>query len=458
VNGTEPRPGESSLLRDLLFIAFKRKIFLIVMLVLGSTIVMHGIQASVPEYEATARILIKRTRQMHEMPLESKDVLRRSEVVNTELQLIMSAAVAEIVVDRLDLARGKDRGIVIGNVERRIRATSLAGSDIIDIRYRHRNAERSAQVVNAVIDAYLEVRKGVELNVQALAFLEDQAAKARTARDSVAAMLAALGAEEGTHVQGRKVGMQMDLEEDYRNRLTAIEKDIGMRERQVSVVEAWLASGGPIGDVHEDSIYNTEGVRKARSALGDLNVALADARARYTAGHPEVLAIERKIATTESVLIGEVQGSLDAQRLRLEELEAEKRAVEQVIANLRSSDRRIADAELQVKLLNHDLRVRYDLYEIVMSRMEQFRITAATDPDLTNVAVVSRAAVPRVPKPQPVNMRVVVGAFLIIFGVLMVLALEKMDQSLQIREDVHRYLGVKVLASIPDRRFHRPGR
>jgi capsular polysaccharide biosynthesis protein len=47
---------------------------------------------------------------------------------------------------------------------------------------------------------------------------------------------------------------------------------------------------------------------------------------------------------------------------------------------------------------------------------------------------------------------------MIVFGVLLVFALEKMDQSLQSREDVHRHLGVKVLASIPDRRFHRRGR
>jgi capsular polysaccharide biosynthesis protein len=49
-------------------------------------------------------------------------------------------------------------------------------------------------------------------------------------------------------------------------------------------------------------------------------------------------------------------------------------------------------------------------------------------------------------------MRVVVGAFTIIFGVLLVYALEKADHTLDRREDVHRFLGVKVLASIPERR------
>ena len=68
------------------------------------------------------------------------------------------------------------------------------------------------------------------------------------------------------------------------------------------------------------------------------------------------------------------------------------------------------------------------------------------------MAVISRAEVPSRPSGQPVNMKIVVGVFTIIFGVLLVFGLEKADHSLDRREDVHRFLGVKVLASIPERR------
>ncbi len=458
MNGTEQRAVETSFLRDILFIVFKRKIPLIVMFVLGVMIVTYGITTSVPEYEATARVLVKRTRQGYEMPTETQAVLKRSEVVNTELQIIMSAAVAEAVVDKLGLAEGKDRGAVIAQIENRIKARALPESDIIDIKFRHTKPEMAARIVNTALDAYFEIRKGVELSTQALAFLETQAARARAARDSVATEMAALGAAEGTHVAGRKVEMQMSLAERFRSMLVTIETDIDTRERQLAVVEEWLASGRPITGVEKGAIYDSEGVRKARGTLADLEIGLADTKARYTQDHPEVLRLERQIAATESVLVDEVQQALGSQRLRLDELRAEKRAIEEMMGDLRAADEQIAHTELQMRLLQHDMSLRVNQYEIIVGRMELFRITAATDPDLLNVAVVSRASVPVGPTPRPVNMRVVVGMFMIVFGILLVFALEKMDQSLQSREDVQRHLGIKVLASIPDRRFHRYGR
>jgi succinoglycan biosynthesis transport protein ExoP len=458
VNGNGERPTETSFLRDVLFIVFKRKIPLVAMFILGVLIVTYGITTSVPEYEATARVLVKRTRQGYEMPTETQAVLKRSEVVNTELQIIMSAAVAEAVVDKLGLAEHEDRGLAIARLENRIRGRSAPESDIIDITFRSTDPKMAARVVNAALDAYLEIRKGVELSTEALAFLETQVTRARAARDSVAAAMADLGASQGSHILGLKVQSQMNIEERFRSMLVDVEKEIDTRQRKVAAVEEWLAAGHPVGSAGAGAIYDSDGVRRAQNTLADLQVQLADAKARFTPDHPEVRRLERQIAATESVFVDEVRLALDSQRLRIEELGAEKQAIETMRGQLTAADRKIADTELQMKLLQNDWAIRADLYEVVMSRMSMFRITAATDPDLLNVAVVSRAAVPTRPTPRPVNMRVVVGMFLILFGVLLVFALEKMDQSLQSREDVQRHLGVKVLASIPDRRFHRQGR
>ena len=79
-------------------------------------------------------------------------------------------------------------------------------------------------------------------------------------------------------------------------------------------------------------------------------------------------------------------------------------------------------------------------------------VTAATDPSLQNVAVVSRAEVPATPAAEAVNMQIVLGVFTVVFGVLLIFAIEKADSSIQRREDAQRLLGVKVLASIQERK------
>ncbi len=106
---------------------------------------------------------------------------------------------------------------------------------------------------------------------------------------------------------------------------------------------------------------------------------------------------------------------------------------------------------MQIRLLEHELSIRADLYAVIMDRREQFRITAATDPSLLNVGVVSRAAVPVEPHKGGINMKSVFAFFTLLFGLAFVFAVERMDQSLVRRADVERELGLKVLATVRQR-------
>jgi uncharacterized protein involved in exopolysaccharide biosynthesis len=152
-----------------------------------------------------------------------------------------------------------------------------------------------------------------------------------------------------------------------------------------------------------------------------------------------------------------VEQGVERQRMRLEEWKSEREVAQEILAELTSKDAEIARSELGIRMLEHDLAIWADFYALVADRMEEFRITAATDPSLLNVSIVSRATPPARPTPRPVNMKIVVGVFTIVFGILLVLALERADQSLGRRQDVQNLLGVKVLASIPDRGY-RPER
>ncbi|MCD4690948.1 hypothetical protein K8S17_05745, partial [bacterium] len=224
------------------------------------------------------------------------------------------------------------------------------------------------------------------------------------------------------------------------------------REEQLAMVREWLDSGADEGHVPSGQIYEMATVRQAKVELLRLELQLAEAHAKYTSGHPAVLKLERQIEATQMVLRSEVEQALVRQQMRLDEWKAERRAVASMLNDLHSEDEDIMEELLTIRLLEHDLSIRADLYGIIMDRREQFRITAATDPNLLNVGIVSRAAVPARPTPQPVNMRIVVGLFTIVFGVLLMFMLERMDNSLERREDVQRTLGLKVLATIPERR------
>ncbi len=442
----------ASLLRDVAYIVFKRKIVLITFTLVGIAVMAYGFMTAVPSYEATARVYIKRLPQGYVMPSETRAVLKRSEVINSEINFIESSAVATAVVDRLGLATGDDRGIAIYDMERRIRAIDQPEADIIDISFRHTDPERAAAVVNAALDAYLEIRKSVSLNYDAVRYLDEQAHRLKAQRDSVAMAIAEFGGESGNLAQGRRGEQRMGLQDRFSNELASLTSTIASREEQLAMVQDWLVSGADPSQVPSGDIYEMATVRQAKARLLDLDLGLAEARSRYTPEHPSVLKLERQIESTGVILRSEVEQALLRQRMRLDEWKAERRAVVSMLEDLHSEDEDIMEEALTIRLLEHDLSIKADLYGIIMDRREQFRITAATDPNLLNVGIVSRAAVPARPTPQPVNMRIVVGLFTIVFGMLLMFMLEKMDNSLERREDVQRTLGLKVLATIPDRR------
>jgi len=441
----------ASVVRDLVFIVFKRKFPLLGLLLLGAAILAYGAATGEPEYEATARVFVKRQPMGYQMPAESQAVLRRVEVVNSEIQIITSAAVASAVVDSLGLAHGAGRTLAIQRLQKRIKAESPAESDIIDIRYRDKDPELAASVVNAALDAYLDTRRSVAYNSEALEFLNHQAGVVRAELDSIADEIAKLGGEHWQLSVGRRSEQQMGLGDRLLNELITLDTHIAMREEHLTLVEGWLAESD-MSHVPTYDVYEMPTVMEAKRLLLNVQEALADAKSRYAPDHPELQRLERQVEESSRVLRTEVEQAYMRQRAQIGEWKASRRAALDKYQELQSQNPGIAQDDVTIRLLEHELSIRADLYAVIMDRREQYRITAATDPSLLNVGVVSRAVVPAEPAAQAVNMRFVFGLFTIFFGVMLIMALERMDHTLERPEDVERSLGVRVLAWIPDRR------
>ncbi len=446
------RETEPTLLRDVVYVAFKRKFPLIGLFLLGVLIIAYGSVGQKPEYQATARVMVQRLRAAYAMPAVTSAVLRRGEAINSELQIIMSTAVAAQVVDRLGISETKNRGLAIEEYSKRIKAKALPESDIIDIEFRDTDPEWAALVVNTALESYLETRARVALNLEAVEYLTDQADRAKAARDSVAAEIARLTGETGDIIQGLRGEMAMGLQNNLRDEQLTLAARINSREVELAEVRRWLDESTDYSHVPSGDIYEMGTVATTYTTLIHADADLASAQARYTPDHPEVKRLERQIAALQQLLRDEVERALKRQEMRLFEWKAQKQAVDDLLAQLEQQDAGIAAATVQRRILEADLDARNDVYTIILDRSEEYRVTAAVDPSIQNVSVVSRAEVPSSPTPRPVNMKFVVGVFTIIFGILLVYGLEKADHSLERREDVHRFLGVKVLASIPERK------
>jgi uncharacterized protein involved in exopolysaccharide biosynthesis len=439
------------LLDEVLFVVFRRKFLILGLLIVAAAIFVYGITSEVERYTAQAIVMIRRQMPSYAMPAESRVVLRREEVVNSEIEIITSPAVAEGVVDSLGLAEGANRARIINGIHNGIRAEAEPESNIIKIAYTHRNPELAAMIVNAVVEEYLRVRTRVTFDYDAVAYLDEQAIRAKAKVDSLGEALVRYGAEEGQLMSGLKGAHMMETVNRLTNRLKDVETKIITAEQTVVLSEEWLASGAGASAAPSAEIYGMVTYKEAKLQHLDLSLSLEAARAKYAPDHPEIKHLERMVAGSEKVVRQEVEQGLLRQKMYVEELKAEEKALVDVLAQLRTEYPKIAHDNMRIRLIEHELDVRADLYGTIVDRREQFRITAATDPSLLSVGVVSKAAVPVNPTKSGVNMKSVFAFFTLVFGVALVFAVERMDQSLVRRVDIERELGLKVLASLRHR-------
>ena len=448
----EIQQTEAVLLEEILYVLFRRKLLIVALLLIAGGIFTYGVMTEVEVYTAEAIVMIRRLPLGYAMPSESRAVLKRGEVVNSEIAIITSPAVAEEVVDRLGLAEGRNRAQVIHNVSGQIRAEAEPESNIIKLSFSHTDGERAAEIVNAALDAYLDVRAKVAFDYDAVEHLERQTRRVKAEKDSIGAEIVKHRAMEGQLSGDFKADQHMGLINRFVNELTGLDSRIYSWEEKIVMTEEWLASGEDIANAPSGDIYAMPTVQQTKLRHLDTKAQLASARARYAPGHPEIKRLGRELASVEEMVRTEVEQALRRQKMWLEERKVERRSIARILAELESENTRLSEENMQIRMLENELTIRADLYAVVMDRREQFRITAATDPSLLNVGVVSRATVPVEASKAGINMKSVFAFFTLLFGLAFVFAVERMDQSLVRRSDIERELGLKVLAIVR----HRP--
>lgn len=448
----EAQQTEAVLLEEILYVIFRRKLLIIALLLVAGAIFVYGIVTEVTAYKAEAIVMIRRLPLGYQMPAESRSVLKRGEVVNSEIEIITSPAVAEEVVDRLGLGEEGNRARTVHQINKQIKAEAEPESNIIKLSYRHTDPRRAAEVTNAALDAYLSVRARVALDYDAVNYLDEQAARIKTEIDSIGQEIIRYGAESGQLAREVMGNQHMGVINRFVNQLRGLDNTINTLTAKIEMIEEWLESDRDASEVPSDALYEMSTVRAAKLRNLEMRQRLDSARAKYSEGHPEILVLEREVESSGRMLRQEVEEALFRQKMQLEEWKAERRATLKNLETLRAENPRLADENMQIRLLEHELSIRADLYAVIMDRREQFRITAATDPSLLNVGVVSRASVPVEPSSVGINMKSVFAFFTLLFGLAFVFAVERMDQSLVRRTDVERELGLKVLAVVK----HRP--
>jgi len=498
--------------RDLAHVLFKRKYQ--ILSIFAATVILATIGAylSPRNYVASATVYVVRNLSpiAASAPTSLNIVLDRKEVLNSEVDLIMSRAMAEQVAEVLSASndagakapprtppafvrllrsgaqtvRGFFSGIglidpppgereaYITGIQQSIEAKPAVNSDFITITGTAENPQYAALIVNTYTQAYLERRLSLFKRPGLEDFYDEQIRRARATVEGLEDQIKTLKTGTGVVTEDEQLRLKLQELSGLNGELNRVRSESRELEERTAALKARTQD-------QPDAIMSSRVVQR-NPAVVDLEKKAVDLQAeralelnRFQGDSPVIQDLDRSIERLQQAAAGEpatvigsestVQNTMRTTLLtELYRAESDQLAKQ---ARERTLIRQIEDLTREIQAVDSNASELRQLaaasasasktYTTYVQQREEARIQTATDADVTNLHVINRATAPSRPK-YPRLLLVVIGAVLgLVMGLALAFISELFSHSLNRKEDVERELDLPVLAALPDLRVLR---
>ncbi len=454
---TEARPHMS--IRDYVHVVFKRKIQ--ILLFFGATLcaVAIGSFLTTPKYEATAQLLIKIGRENMYVPTlpasgNSSPIIsfNREEQINSEIEILKGRFLVERVVESLgsvviypDLS-STGRGLLSGlfqnmdvrqsrlqravlRLQKGMKVAGVRKSDVIELRFKHKDPRTAATVVNTLVNFYLERHLEIHKSPQAFRFFQEQA---QILKDKLK------GAQDKLEGFKKKHQLTSSLEEE-RSLLLRQEADLRTALNQTLSEEA-ETENRLRNPVHDDNLL---------SRLVDLELKEQELLTKYTDESHFVQSVREEMQIVRQTLAEQRSRRYEAEMKALKAKEETQRAQ---LAEYQKRLEELKRIEMEFNRLQQTVEVDRENYRLYLTKFEESRVSDAMDTEkIANVSLIEPARPPSKPVSPKIFLNMVLAIFLGGFGGFgLAFFSEYLNDSLEKDEDVENHLHLPVLASIPE--------
>ncbi|MEH1974132.1 MAG: polysaccharide biosynthesis tyrosine autokinase [Nostoc sp.] len=393
--------------------------------------------------------------------------------LNTEAEVIRSVPVVKSTINKLNLKDNKSVNLKTKQFLQMLTVKEIKGADVLSISYKDKNPQLAAQVVNTLIDVYLEYNISAHRTQAATArkFIEKQLPNAELVVRQAEAELAGFKEkykivslqEEATKALEVITSLQQQISEaqsrfaDAEAQIQGIRKQLGMNSQQAVVMT---------------SLSQTSGVQDILKEIQQLESQLAARRTVLQDNHPQIIDLQYKlqslngllqqriknvVGTTSSQLnnnfqLGELQQQLSA---RLVELESNRLGLASQITTLSGLQtaykRRLNNLprlEQQQRQFERKVQAAQSTYSLLLQKLQESRI--AENQNLGNASMISEAEVPEESISSPIFLYLSTGLLASLTALATVYVLEKIDKSIKTTEQAKELLKFTLLGIIPN--------
>jgi uncharacterized protein involved in exopolysaccharide biosynthesis len=469
-------------LRDVLNIIFKYKAKMITIFLTVVVTVTIGSFLMAPVYEASSKILVKFGRENVFMPTSpassgNPPILfdsSREERINSEIEIFKGRNLIQKTISTVGISTlypDIDKKLLIPRpwtkeltphekailaFEKKLSLEAVKKSDVIKIKFQHGDPVIASQVVNKLINAFLEHHLSVYKQSQQYSFFDEQ----------VKLLENKLRNSENELEDLRRKNNISSLEEQKTlllNQISDLEVELAKTRGEISENEGKMKaltgqpSVTPTGlKMGEETDLNPHVISAIRSRLAELKLKEEELLGKYTEESVMVVNARREIKRAQKLLSKEEKiyhdKAVTSINHTLNALKSKETSQKEHLVNYRQDPNRINSVELRLKELERQVELNEENYQLYIKNMEEARISDAMDNQkIANISVLEPAQPPIIPIKPNKKLNVLLS---IILGGIAALGVafssEYLSHSFNNSGDVKRHLGLKVMASIPD--------
>jgi succinoglycan biosynthesis transport protein ExoP len=430
-----------------------------------------------PLYQATAQIQIDR-----DAPdiLPNKQVVRvavTNDYLQTQYQLLVGRALAERVVERLELQKSEEfqTGPLVSPWERfrtkflgqplaatvdndgipllpavaafrsRLRVEPIPGTQLVNLRFTAYKPDVAALAVNAVAQAYIEQTLESRFNdsSEATGWLSERIREQQTKFDA---------AQHALQEYREREGLMDDRQEGANAKLANLSGAMLAARTQRIAKEALLAQlrSLPVSQVTSAAaVASLPGIAALRMQRVELEHEQARLSESLGEKHPEMVRIHRQMQVLDDKIAAEVETTI--RTLQAEILTAREQELG-LGSTLQSAKNEALDGNrksIQYEALKREVDSNRDLLQGLIMRAKQSGIEG--EQTHSNVRVIEKAEMPRAPmwpqKTRNYELALMIGLGL---GIGLCVFFEHLDNTFKTPEDITRHLGLPFLGMVPD--------
>jgi capsular exopolysaccharide synthesis family protein len=386
--------------------------------------------------------------------------------VATQVGLLSARSLAERVAQDLGLANDAAFVSQDGDAKQRLRAATAKISEglsvvppedgqLISFSFESDSPARAAKIANGIADAFIEskLQRRYESSAYARNFLQRQIAKTRTELEKSERDLVRYAQAEGiiNSASGESSNpLGSDANSPQGQSLTQINQALSTATATRVAAEAAYRAALH-GGVTTSEASTAQPLRQARAQL---QAQYQEKRSIMKADHPEVVSLRKQIEELDRQIARETSS---AERARVNELRdayeaaaSAERALQAKVSTLKSQVLDLRGRSIRYAILQRDVDTNRALYDALLQRYKQIGVAGGigTSP----VSIVDHADPPGKPFKPNLLLNValgLVGGFL--FGVLVAIALEYLNDTIKTRQDVRTKLRLPCIGTIPKR-------